>query len=256
MLIVCPSCASEYIIDPAQIGADGRTVRCAACRGTFFVAGEPDVSDDELAETEAFNSYLATQAWPEPDPPLAVAATAARSSKDAPTERPERRGRSRLAGLGRLAARMPRPPAAPLLACLLLAVAAGLVGWRETVVRNLPATARLYAAVRLPVNPSGLELRGVRSELVVDGTDRLLVVEGDIRNVAKREIALPALELAVRGPDGRALYTWTSEAARKTLAPAEAERFRARLAAPPADGREVLVRFAQGGAGAVAPKGP
>src|SRR5829696_7543257 len=49
MLIVCPSCASEYIIDPAQIGADGRTVRCAACRGTFFVLGETNVTEVELA---------------------------------------------------------------------------------------------------------------------------------------------------------------------------------------------------------------
>jgi predicted Zn finger-like uncharacterized protein len=74
MLIVCPSCASEYIIDPAQIGADGRTVRCAACRGTFFVLGEPNVTEEELAETEEFNTFLATQAWPEPDPQIEAGA--------------------------------------------------------------------------------------------------------------------------------------------------------------------------------------
>jgi len=50
MLIVCPSCASEYMIEPAQIGADGRMVRCAACRDTFFVAGEPELTEEELAE--------------------------------------------------------------------------------------------------------------------------------------------------------------------------------------------------------------
>jgi predicted Zn finger-like uncharacterized protein len=40
MLIVCPSCASEYTIDPATLGADGRTVRCAVCRDTWFTAPE------------------------------------------------------------------------------------------------------------------------------------------------------------------------------------------------------------------------
>src|SRR5215212_4320397 len=40
MLIVCPSCASEYIIDPARLGAEGRTVRCAGCKETWFVAPE------------------------------------------------------------------------------------------------------------------------------------------------------------------------------------------------------------------------
>lgn len=255
MLIVCPSCASEYLIDPAQIGADGRAVRCASCRATFFVAGEPAVNEDEIAETEAFNVYLATQSWPEQDPPLSVAATAARGeSQGSAGKRPrfERTG-LRLAGL---AARLPRLPAGPAMACLALALGIGLVAGREAVVRRLPASARLYAAVRLPVNPAGLELRAVRSELVIDGAERLLVVEGEVVNVAKREIELPDLALAVRSAEGQALYSWTSEAARKTLAPAESERFRVRLAAPPADGRDVLVRFAQQGAGVGAPKGP
>jgi hypothetical protein len=54
----------------------------------------------------------------------------------------------------------------------------------------------------------------------------------------------------VRGPDGLELYTWTNEPPRKTLAPAETARFRARLASPPAEGREVLVRFAHAAPGA------
>lgn len=38
MLIVCPSCASSYVLDDARIGPAGRRVRCASCRETFFVA--------------------------------------------------------------------------------------------------------------------------------------------------------------------------------------------------------------------------
>jgi predicted Zn finger-like uncharacterized protein len=41
MLIVCPSCATSYFIDPATIGAAGRSVRCARCRTTWF-AGAPE----------------------------------------------------------------------------------------------------------------------------------------------------------------------------------------------------------------------
>lgn len=32
MLIVCPSCATSYDIEPASLGADGRQVRCVRCR--------------------------------------------------------------------------------------------------------------------------------------------------------------------------------------------------------------------------------
>src|SRR5215217_7381126 len=83
MLIVCPSCASEYMIEPAQIGADGRMVRCAACRDTFFVAGEPELTEEELAETEEFHAFLEQQptAWPAADEPLAVEAERARSGR-------------------------------------------------------------------------------------------------------------------------------------------------------------------------------
>jgi predicted Zn finger-like uncharacterized protein len=59
MLIVCPSCATSYMIDPASVGPAGRTVRCARCKGTWFVGptnGSPDVAafvDGVIAEAEA-----------------------------------------------------------------------------------------------------------------------------------------------------------------------------------------------------------
>ena len=59
MLIVCPSCASEYTIDPANLGADGRTVRCADCRGTWFAAAE-------------WNADAAAPAAEPPAPPAAT----------------------------------------------------------------------------------------------------------------------------------------------------------------------------------------
>jgi predicted Zn finger-like uncharacterized protein len=252
MLIVCPSCASEYMIEPAQIGADGRMVRCAACRETFFVAGEPEQTEEELTETEEFHAFLEQQptAWPSEDEPLAVDAQSARSEPEgesASARRPLRLPAIPLAALGRRLAALPRTP---MLVLLLFGLVGGAIFGRERIVAAAPATARLYAAVHLPVNPLGLDLTGVRSELVLNGSDQLLVVEGEILNRRGRKIEVPPLRLAVRGPDGLELYTWTNEPPRKTLAPAETARFRARLASPPAEGREVLVRFAHAAPGA------
>src|SRR5215203_1878782 len=236
MLIVCPSCASEYMIEPAQIGADGRMVRCAACRDTFFVGGEPELTEEELAETEEFHAFLEKQpnAWPAADEPLAVEAESARSGPEA----------------GPAPARLAAVPKAPMLALILVGLVGGAVLGRERIVAAAPATARLYAAAHLTVNPLGLDLKGVRSELVLNGQDQLLVVEGEILNRRGRDVEVPSLRLTVRGPDGLELYTWTNEPPRKTLAPAETARFRARLASPPAEGREVLVRFAHAAPGA------
>jgi predicted Zn finger-like uncharacterized protein len=52
MLIVCPSCASAYTIEPEKLGAHGRRVRCAACRQDWFV--EPPREDGaEFATSDA-----------------------------------------------------------------------------------------------------------------------------------------------------------------------------------------------------------
>src|ERR1044071_2862551 len=57
MLIVCPTCATSYTVEPASLGPAGRTVRCARCKESWF-AGAPAaaVSDfvaDVIAEAEA-----------------------------------------------------------------------------------------------------------------------------------------------------------------------------------------------------------
>jgi predicted Zn finger-like uncharacterized protein len=246
MLIVCPSCASEYMIDPARIGTDGRTVRCAACRETFFVAGEPELSEEELAETEEFHAYLAQQAnaWPDQRPELSVDAENGRPGEGG-AEAPAKSRRMPAIPLAALARRIAAVPKAPLLALVLIGLAGGAVLGRERVVRSFPAAARLYAAAHLPVNPLGLDLKGVRSEIVLAGSDPLLVVEGEIVNLRPRELDLPPFLVSVRGTGGLTLYTWTSEPPRKTLPAGGSARFRARLASPPPEGREVLVRFAQ-----------
>ncbi len=38
MQIHCPTCATSYMIEPASLGAAGRTVRCSRCSTTWFAA--------------------------------------------------------------------------------------------------------------------------------------------------------------------------------------------------------------------------
>lgn len=41
MIIACPACATRYVIPDSAIGVDGRTVRCAKCRHSWFQDGPP-----------------------------------------------------------------------------------------------------------------------------------------------------------------------------------------------------------------------
>jgi predicted Zn finger-like uncharacterized protein len=126
---------------------------------------------------------------------------------------------------------------------VLLVVNAVLVGWRSDVVRLLPQTASFFSLIGLPVNLRGLMFDGI--EIVREQHEGVpvLVVEGNIVNVARRSVEVPRLKLAVRNASGQEIYTWTAVPPRSVLPSGEAVAFRSRLASPPPEGREVLVRF-------------
>jgi predicted Zn finger-like uncharacterized protein len=134
-------------------------------------------------------------------------------------------------------------PGLPAVILILLAANAGLLAWRADIVRLLPQTSALYAAVGLPVNLRGLAFDNIHmSRIDQDGVD-VLVVEGSIVNVTGRPVEVPRLRLAVRNEAKHEIYAWTALPSRSILAPGDALPFRSRLASPPADGREVKVRF-------------
>ncbi|MCT2559947.1 zinc-ribbon domain-containing protein [Tsuneonella sp. YG55] len=68
MIIACPACATRYVVPDSAIGAEGRTVRCAKCRHSWFQDG-PEL---ELA---APGPAPAPAAAPAPAPSPAAEAT-------------------------------------------------------------------------------------------------------------------------------------------------------------------------------------
>lgn len=63
MIIACPACATRYAVPDSAIGVDGRTVRCAKCRHSWFQEGPT------LAERPAPPSPPAAPAPPPSSPP-------------------------------------------------------------------------------------------------------------------------------------------------------------------------------------------
>ncbi|MXO75690.1 thioredoxin [Altererythrobacter aerius] len=71
MIIACPACATRYVVPDSAIGAEGRTVRCAKCRHSWFQDG-PDVDLPHPAD----RSPPADQAASRPAPGPATASPA------------------------------------------------------------------------------------------------------------------------------------------------------------------------------------
>jgi predicted Zn finger-like uncharacterized protein len=221
MLIVCPSCASEYTIDPAKLGADGRTLRCAICRDTWFVTPDGQPAQRPAADeprTEAVPPALS-------EPP--------------PTSRFSVRNAVGALGLGALllAAGLRFP-----------AIVHGIEPWSKSAVQSLSGW--------VGGGRAELEFRGVTSELIREDGGGVLVVGGEIVNAASKDVILPHLEILVRNEDEQVLASWTSAPPRPNLGSGEAVRYETRLSSPPPDGRQVRVHFTAAGGIAVAARSP
>jgi len=315
MLIVCPSCATSYMIDPASVGPAGRSVRCARCKTTWFAGGpkkSPEVTafvDSVIAEAEAQSA--GTEATPgradTRQPPNRVTAAAddfgAEPSEPA-VETPHTMAQPETASPPVEPAhnfdvvphtnQVPEPFAitdAPSLVppieqapfphatdtaldsedmdtfvarrqrlkvrrnekrrssrwtaviLVLFAFNVALVGARSEVVRYLPQTASLFAAIGLPVNLRNLKFENVRISKEGEAGIAMLVVEGTIVSTAGKPTEVPRLRFAARNASGQEVYTWTALPSRSILGPGESLEFSSRLATPPADASDVMVRF-------------
>jgi hypothetical protein len=219
MHIVCRLCATEYAMGPRK---PKQPDPCPSC-----------VDIEAPQGVEAASAPLTLwSAPPRRRPGRPPAPTRVAKGKAQPHSRAPRR---RAAGV----------LLHPALAAAVLAAALGsAVAARAGIVAALPESAALYAAIGLPVNLRGLALLDVRSDIVREGERSILSVEGRIENVTARAVAVPRLEVALRGTRGQVVYSWSLAPAKDTLAARESVAFRGRLATPPPDAAEAEVTFA------------
>ncbi|MGA2565700.1 MAG: DUF3426 domain-containing protein [Pseudolabrys sp.] len=325
MLIVCPNCATSYMIDQAAVGPAGRTVRCARCKASWHAGGPvpaPDVTaraDTVAAEAQAQPTSTARAEAPPPPvsaaPPPAQAADAddhgatesesvtATEDKSPPIKQPPPEPPPPAATVPaeppvlqpvEPEASEPEPvtivDAPPLVppiehepqseaaeseseaeaaasfdarrkwlqarrkqsrrssrwtAVILVLVAANvaLVGARNEVVRYLPQTASLFAAIGLPVNLRNLKFENVKLSTETNGGINLLIVQGAIVSEAGKPVAVPRLRFALRNATGQEVYSWTMPPPRSILDSGERLEFRSQVPAPQVDATDVMVRF-------------
>lgn len=203
MLIDCPGCARSYHVSSVDLGDRGRTLVCPRCDARWH---QDDPGHDLAVAAVSLHPHARLDEVPIETRRVSVS-------------------RSALVFAGAA------------LACLGFA---SLVVSRESVVRAMPRTAALYAAVGLPVNVIGLALDRVTPERLASSD---VTIRGALRNVAGRRVHVPRLAFEVRDAAGTTLVAWSETVTAKTLAAGSELGFVSTPHRLPAESRTVLVRF-------------
>lgn len=228
MIITCPSCATRYKVPEAALGAEGRVVRCKSCAHEWHAAADEPVEDGQNTTGDA-EQDLAEDRNAAPPRGGDIETAALRGKLRRRQKGPSTGGR---AGWAALAA------AASLAAVLALGYT-----FRHTVVDSIPASAGVYKLAGVDINPFGLDFTNVRVSRIFENGLPVLSVSGEVVNISGTHVGVPRVRLGLRDGRRQEIYHWTVPVTEEPLPPAGRARFATKLAAPPAEARDVMVRF-------------
>jgi len=118
-----------------------------------------------------------------------------------------------------------------------------VISWRDDFVRAMPQTASFYAWLDLPVNIRGLDFENLATTTEQHEGVPILVIGGNIINVTGKTETVPHLRFAVRNAARQEIYAWTAVPPLAMLPSGRGVAFHTRLASPPPDAHDVVVRF-------------
>lgn len=249
MILECPECRTRYLVPDSAIGAEGRTVRCASCRHSWFQ--DPPVLD--LAQTPP-PAEIAAAAPPPPVPPPPPIARP-------PEPEPEPAYPAHIdafVGEEALAAPMPPPPLRarrnPARRWTALAVAAGLL-------MLIGAGAILWSGAPGLLRPLGLSVGAAESPLrlrdnpierrELDNGSELFAVSGQVINPSSERQRVPDILVELKdaaGDRGRTVYSWKITPERRSLPPGGTVDFNSAKLDVPANSKQLELSFVGDGA--------
>ncbi|RHW18613.1 hypothetical protein D1610_00070 [Sphingomonas gilva] len=229
MILVCPECRTRYVVPDSAIGVDGRQVRCASCKHSWFQEG-PRAPEPEAPVFDPPPPEPAPVPAPEP------AVSVEYRDYDAFRHGPPFRARRNPARRWTIAA---------VIAGLLMLGAIGAIHYFGT-----PGfAADIASKLGLPVTQTDVPLRF--ADYTVERRDlesgnELFAVSGRIINPTDRAQRVPDIIAELRDAQGRLVYSWTVAPSRRTLGPRAELEFNSAKLDVPSNSRELNLSFSGG----------
>ncbi|MFD1789653.1 zinc-ribbon domain-containing protein [Sphingomonas floccifaciens] len=258
MILECTQCGSRYLVPDTAIGADGRTVRCANCRHSWF---QPPALMDMSAARAAVAPVapqpapVAAQSVPVAPQVAPAAQPVAEPMEATPTPRPVTRSfddtltepRPQYDAFAHRPPFRPRVnPARRWTAAALVAGCSMLLGVGAILYSGAPGIA---AQLGLPVGSAETPLKftGESIERRDMGTgSELFAVSGTIVNPTGAAQRVPDVRVALLDAQGRVVYNWTVTPKQRTLGPNASIGFASGRTDVPANSKMLSLSFSQG----------
>ncbi|WP_066551251.1 MULTISPECIES: zinc-ribbon domain-containing protein [unclassified Sphingomonas] len=245
MILECTECKTRYLVPDSAIGLEGRTVRCANCRHSWFQTPAGFVAPD-VAPPVAPAPPKPTV--PKAEPP-SVAPVAPVAVEEPVAAAPAWHNAVPDPAIGDSEAPVRRPRRNPATRWTIAAAVAGvsmLLGTAAILYSGAPGiAAQLGLAIGSDETPLKFTDRSVERRNLASGSE-LFAVSGRLSNPTATRQRVPDIRADLRDAQGRLVYSWTITPPQRVIGPSGVVEFNSAKLDVPANSKILELSFVSG----------